>query len=46
MNFKKLYLNAKKKANLFMENGQISNYVKALKEMNEYKKMMLVVASN
>ena len=46
MDFKKLYLNAKEKATLFMENGQISNYVKALKEMNEYKKMMVRIASN
>jgi len=46
MDFKKLYQNAKIKANLFMENGQISNYVKALKEMNEYKKMMVMMASN
>ncbi len=46
MDFKKLYQNAKEKANLFMEKGQISNYVKALKEMNQYKKMMVQVASN
>ena len=46
MDFNKLYENAKKKANKFMSNGQISAYVKTLKEMNEYKKMMTVLASN
>jgi hypothetical protein len=46
MDFKKLYQNAKIKATKFMENGQISNYVIALKEMNKYKKMMTMVASN
>jgi hypothetical protein len=46
MDFKKLYQNAKIKAAIFMENGQITNYVKALKEMNQYKKMMTIVASN
>ncbi len=46
MDFTKLYENAKNRANNFMANGQISAYVKALKEMNEYKKMMTVLASN
>jgi hypothetical protein len=46
MDVKKLYQNAKIKANKFMENGQISNYVIALKEMNQYKRMLTMVASN
>jgi len=46
MDLKQLYLNAKKQAIIFMENGQIANYVHALKEMNQYKKMMTMVASN
>ena len=46
MDLKKLYQNAQKQATVFMENGQIANYVHALKEMNQYKKMMTMVASN
>jgi len=46
MDLKKQYQNAKKQAIEFMQNGQISNYVFALKEMNQYKKMMTVVTSN
>jgi len=46
MDFKNLYLNAKNKANKFMENGQISAYVTALKEMNQYKKMMTAIVAN
>ncbi len=46
MDIKKLYENAKNKANSFMVNGQISAYVNALKEMNQYKKMLVVVAAN
>ena len=44
--FKKLYENAKLKANQFMLNGQISNYVETLREMNQYKKMMIAIAAN
>ena len=46
MDFKYLYENAKSKANKFMLNGQISAYVNALKEMNQYKKMMVAVVAN
>lgn len=46
MDFKKLYENAKNKANNFMINGQITAYVNALKEMNQYKKMMTAVLAN
>jgi hypothetical protein len=46
MDLKKLYQNAKSKANKFMLNGQISNYVIALKEMSKYKKMMITVVAN
>ncbi len=46
MDLKNLYENAKNKANNFMLNGQISAYVNALKEMNQYKKMMAVVVAN
>ncbi|MEE9349540.1 MAG: hypothetical protein V3U80_05790 [Flavobacteriaceae bacterium] len=44
--FKTLYENAKSKANNFMIKGQISAYVQALKEMNQYKKMMITVIAN
>ena len=44
--FKKLYENAQTKANKFMLNGQISAYVETLREMNQYKKMMLAVIAN
>ena len=46
MDFKNLYENAKNKANKFMVNGQITAYVSALKEMNQYKKMMVAVVAN
>ncbi len=44
--FKTLYETAKVKANKLMANGQIAQYLTALKEMNQYKQMMLVVAAN
>jgi len=44
--FKKLYETAKIKANKLMANGQIAQYIVALKEMNQYKQMMLVVSAN
>lgn len=44
--FKTLYETAKEKANQLMANGQITPYLTALKEMNQYKQMMLVVAAN
>ena len=43
---KKHYVIAKHKANLFMENGNLSAYVNALIEVNRYKKLMLAVARN
>lgn len=43
---RKLYENAKNRANKLMATGQISAYIDALKEMNQYKKMMLTVVAN
>ena len=31
---------------IFMKNGQISAYLKALVKMNKYKKLLTVMASN
>jgi len=44
--FKKLYEIAKLRANKLMAKGQIAQYLDALKEMNQYKQMMLVVSAN
>jgi len=44
--FKKLYENAKNRANTLMAKGQISAYIQALKEMNQYKKMMIAIVAN
>ena len=44
--FKKLYENAKNRANILMAKGQISAYIQALKEMNQYKKMMIAIVAN
>jgi hypothetical protein len=44
--FNQLYQNAKNRANNLMLKGQITAYVAALREMNQYKKMVLAVASN
>ena len=44
--FKKLYENAKIKTNSLMAKGQISAYLQALKEMNQYKTMMIAVVAN
>ncbi len=44
--FKKLYENAKNRANQLMLKGQITAYVNALKEMNQYKRMLLAVTAN
>lgn len=44
--FKYLYETAKIKATSLMAKGQISQYLIALKEMNQYKKMMLIVSAN
>ena len=43
---KKHYENAKSKATLFMEKGNISAYINALIEMNRYKKLMVAVSRN
>ncbi len=40
------YNSAKKKANSFMQKGQISAYIKALTEMNNYKSMMTAIVAN
>jgi hypothetical protein len=40
------YESAKKKAYTFMQNGQISAYLKALAEMNNYKSLMTAVIAN
>ena len=44
--FRKLYESAKNRANNLMAKGQISAYLQALKEMNQYKKMMIAVVAN
>ncbi len=44
--FKKLYETAKLRANQLMAKGQIAQYLEALKEMNQYKQMILVVSAN
>jgi len=43
---KKHYESSKNKAVLFMEKGNINDYLNALIEMNRYKKLMLAVARN
>jgi len=40
------YNSAKKKAYNFMQKGQISAYLKALAEMNNYKSMMTAIVAN
>jgi hypothetical protein len=40
------YENAKNRATLFMEKGNISSYINALIEMNRYKKLMVAVSRN
>jgi len=37
---------AKKSALQFMQKGQISAYLKSLKEMNQYKSLMVAVVAN
>jgi len=37
---------AKKKANSFMQKGQISAYIQALTEMNTYKSKMTAILAN
>ena len=45
-NLIKKYEKAKNSANMFMENGQISQYFEALLEMNRYKKLMVTITAN
>ena len=45
-NITKRYETAKSKANLFMKNGQISQYFEALLEMNRYKRLMTAIVAN
>jgi hypothetical protein len=40
------YKTARKNANGFMKNGQISAYLIALLEMNKYKRLMNAVIAN
>lgn len=42
----KQYEVTKSKANLFMKNGQISQYFEALLEMNKYKRLMTAIIAN
>jgi hypothetical protein len=42
----KQYQESKRKANIYMQNGQIASYFTALLEMNKYKKLMLAVVAN
>lgn len=46
INLKKQYETARKKANAFMKNGQITQYFEALLEMNEYKRLLKAVVAN
>ena len=45
-NLIKKYETAKKNANTFMKNGQITNYFEALLEMNKYKRLMTAIIAN
>lgn len=40
------YENAKKRALSFMQMGEIAAYLKALSEMNKFKRMMTALAYN
>ncbi|MDA9584662.1 hypothetical protein OAV59_00115 [Flavobacteriaceae bacterium] len=42
----KKYETAKTNSIEFMRSGQISNYFKALLEMNKYKRLMMAVIAN
>lgn len=44
--FKKLYETAKIRANQLMSNGQITQYLATLNEMNQYKQKMLLATAN
>lgn len=46
INFKKQYETAKKRANEFMANGEITKYFEALLEMNKYKRLMVATIAN
>jgi len=45
-NLTKKYTEAKRKANTFMKNGQIAQYIEALVEMNKYKRLITLTISN
>ena len=42
----KQYEKTKKEALNFMRNGQLNQYFDALVEMNDYKRLMLIVSAN
>ena len=44
--FAKKYEGAKRSANQFMKNGEISQYFEALLEMNKYKRLMVAIVAN
>lgn len=46
INLTKQYETAKKKANEFMVNGEITKYFEALLEMKKYKRLMVAVVAN
>lgn len=46
ISLKKQYETARKQANSFMKNGQITQYFEALLEMNEYKRLLKAVVAN
>lgn len=46
VNIKKQYEIARKRANSFMKNGQITQYLETLLEMNEYKRLLRVAIAN
>lgn len=42
----KQYENAKKRSLVFMKKGQLSAYFDTLLEMNNYKRLMVIVVAN
>jgi len=44
--FKKLYEATKLRASKLMSNGQITQYLATLQEMNQYKQKMLLAIAN
>lgn len=45
-NLTKQYDLTKQRANEYMKNGQIAQYLEALLEMNKYKRLMVAVVAN